>query len=261
MVGGLKMYDLKKLKELDAGYIATLSNRVDKPWGTIFSNKEMEEYWFANHVNIDGKVENPSLIIDEVVSFYHDLKIVPRFYIYNLEKQANLLAALQQANFKMEEWDDITQVWNNHVGSTVLPESCKVEEVTISNYDEALMILCEPEELGGVEVREKAFAVEFQDPHFTYYLLRENGIAVSLASVYRVDKQAKLETVATLEKHRGKGLVGKLVRQIQKEMHLLDVENLWVYPSGEKVAKVYNKYGFETIVNKKMLNALLETET
>jgi N-acetylglutamate synthase-like GNAT family acetyltransferase len=56
-----------------------------------------------------------------------------------------------------------------------------------------------------------------------------------------------MESVATLEEYRGRGLIGDLIHFIQKEATKREVKNLWVFPINEQIEKVYLKYGFHTV--------------
>jgi N-acetylglutamate synthase-like GNAT family acetyltransferase len=136
-------------------------------------------------------------------------------------------------------------------------ENVKIELVTKDNYSEALHIECSIKELGGKAVREKAFEVEFNHPNFEHYLLRYNGSACSTACIFVSGNQARMESVATLEEYRGKGLIGELIHFIQVEVAKMGLENLWVFPINEKVEKVYQKYGFRTITQLKTGHAFL----
>ncbi|SHM88104.1 FR47-like protein [Bacillus sp. bc15] len=56
-----------------------------------------------------------------------------------------------------------------------------------------------------------------------------------------------MESVATIKKFRDKGLIGELIHFIQSEVMHRGLDNLWVIPINEKIEKVYEKYGFETV--------------
>jgi predicted acetyltransferase len=57
-----------------------------------------------------------------------------------------------------------------------------------------------------------------------------------------------MESVATLEEYRGKGLIGYIIQHIQQQVYKQGFENLWVFPINERVEKVYIRYGFETFM-------------
>ncbi len=129
--------------------------------------------------------------------------------------------------------------------------------VTDQNYTEALHIECSIKEFGGKEVRDKAFAKEFNHPNFEHYLLRYNDAACATACLFVDGNQARMESVATLDEYRGRGLIGELIHSIQVEVDKKGLENLWVFPINEKIEKVYQKYGFRTVEKLKMGHAFL----
>ena len=61
-----------------------------------------------------------------------------------------------------------------------------------------------------------------------------------------------MESVATIEEFRGKGLIGEVIQFIQKEVINRRIKKLWVFPINESIEKVYQKYGFQTV--KKLTN-------
>ncbi|CAM2880347.1 GNAT family N-acetyltransferase [Paenibacillus sediminis] len=164
---------------------------------------------------------------------------------------------LKLRGFIMEELISPIQLWNNNLIHKERNESVSIEKVSENNFEEALAIECSIKEFGG-EVRKKAFQNEYKSPAFTHYLLRYNGVACSTASIFEHGKQARMESVATLEPFRGKGLIGELIYFIQTEVIYRGLENLWVLPINEKVEKVYQKYGFETAQKVIMGHAFLE---
>jgi N-acetylglutamate synthase-like GNAT family acetyltransferase len=121
-----------------------------------------------------------------------------------------------------------------------------IEKVTDANFEEALEIECSIKEFGGRKVREKAFTEEFTHPSFTHYLLRLDGIACVTACLFEYKDQVRMESVATKEEYRGKGLIGELIYFLQAEVKQRGLDHLWVFPINERVEKVYAKYGFGT---------------
>ncbi|PGM71274.1 GNAT family N-acetyltransferase [Bacillus cereus] len=252
------MTSLKNVLELDFAYLETFTSRIEKSWGSIFCNESNPYYYDANHAHVCVVSLDPQLIVDEVIHFYKTKNIVPRFYIYNLDMQEKLISELQIKNFGFEELISPVQLWNKKLTKKDKNEKVTIEKVSELNFEEALDIECNIKEFGGGEVRKKAFQEEFQHPAFTHYLLRYNGVACSIACIFEHEKQARMESVATIEKFRGKGLIGELIHFIQSEVMNRGLDNLWVIPINEKVEKVYEKYGFETVEKIKTGHAFLE---
>ncbi|MEC0242318.1 GNAT family N-acetyltransferase [Paenibacillus dokdonensis] len=237
----------QEILELDAAYLETFSTRIQRSWGSLFFNEQQANYYDANHAHISEACENPQRIIDEVVSFYKSRGIVPRFYIYNLELQQELIRTLTVNLFQQEELISPVQLWNRQLSDMSLGAGNTIETVTHANVQDALDIECGIKEFGGREVVEKTFMTQFNHPSFTHYLLRRDGIPASTACLMRHHDQARIESVATREAYRGKGLVGELIRFIQKEAMDRGHQKLWVFPINETVEKIYQKYGFQTI--------------
>ncbi|MFX3675210.1 MAG: GNAT family N-acetyltransferase [Paenisporosarcina sp.] len=242
---------------LNFAYLETFSKRTDTGWGSLFCNENQPVYYDANHAHISDAIVNPQLIIDEVVSFYESKKITPRFYLYNLDSLQNLISTLKLNHFGYEELISPVQLWDKQIREKDKNERVTIEIVTKSNYLETLLIECSIKEFGGKEVREKAFEQEFNHPSFVHYLLRYNGVACATACLFITNKQARMESVATLEEFRGRGLIGELIHYIQMEAVKKEIENLWVFPINENIEKVYQKYGFQTVEKLKTGHAFL----
>lgn len=251
------MNNLEEIFNLDFTYLSSFTQCLDREWGIFFYNEQQPDYYDANHAHIDRFVEKPDEVIKEVLSFYQSRGLVPRFYIYNLEVQGELISRLKANHFGYEELISPVQLWDKNIIESRILEEVTIELVTTDNFSEALEIECSIKEFGGRAVREKAFQQEFNNPQFTYYLLRYKGIACATACLFTAGKQARVESVATLEKYRGKGLIGHLIRHIQSEAAKRELANLWVFPINEKIEKIYQKYGFHTVEKLKMGHAFL----
>jgi N-acetylglutamate synthase-like GNAT family acetyltransferase len=232
---------------LDISYYETFTTRLDTSWGSIFCNENQPNYYDANHAHIIKECVHPQSVINEVISYYQSRKIIPRFYIYNLETQQNLISELKTKNFRYEELISPVQLWNNRVIEIVNNNRITIEKVTEENYQEALDIEGSIKEFGGKETIEKVYEEQFNHRSFSHYLLRYDGIACSTACIFEDGNQARMESVATIEEFRGIGLIGEVIQFIQKEVMNRGIKKLWVFPINESVEKVYQKYGFQTV--------------
>ena len=239
--------NMQTIHMLDIAYCETFTRRIDTSWGILFCNENQPDYYDANHARIMTACDNSHEVAEEVINFFQSKNIVPRFYIYDLENQQNLLTELKSRNFKYEELISPVQLWDNNIISIPTDPMVKIEKVTKENYREAIEIEGSIKEFGGLEVMEKVFEEQFNHPAFTHYLLRYDGVACSTACIFVDGNQARMESVATLEAFRGKGLIGQIIHYIQQEVTKKRIEKLWVFPINEAIEKVYQKYGFETV--------------
>ena len=240
------MLNLKELLKLDISYYETFSKRIDTSWGTLFCNENQPNYYDSNHAHIIDECLQPQSVIDEVIGYYQSKKIIPRFYIYNIENQQNLITELKTNNFRYEELISPVQLWNNRVTEIQNNKRVTIEKVTKENYQAALDIECSIKEFGGKETIEKVYKEQFNHSSYTHYLLRLDGAACSTACIFEDGEQARLESVATTKEFRGKGLIGEVIQFIQKEAVNRGIKRLWVFPINESIEKVYQKYGFQT---------------
>jgi GNAT superfamily N-acetyltransferase len=239
---------IKEIEELNFALLQSFSKKEDKTWGVLFYNQHQPDYYDANHAHVSGQLDQPEKVINQVITFYEDLNIIPRFYLYNLESLTSFINLLIEKGFHYEDFTEPVQLWNKDEIQLPLNKEVTIEKVTAKNYDDALSVECQIKEFGGKAVREKAFATEFNDQRYTHYLLKYKGKPCSTACLFVHGNQGRIESVATIEEYRGKGLIGLMLQYIQREAHSLKLEKLWVHPINEQVEKVYSRYGFKTIL-------------
>ncbi|MGM7703252.1 GNAT family N-acetyltransferase [Pseudalkalibacillus sp. Hm43] len=248
---------LKQIEELNFALLQSFSNKQDRTWGVLFWNKHQPDYYDANHAHVSEPPDHPEKVIDEVISFYEALNIIPRFYLYNVDSLTNFIALLKEKGFQFEDFSQPIQLWNKEVIQLPINSEVMIEKVTTKNYHDALTVECQIKEFGGKAVREKAFETEFNDQRYTHFLLKYNGTPCSTACLFVHGDQGRIESVATIEEFRGKGLIGSILQHIQKEAQTLQLEQLWVHPINERVEKVYSRYGFNTITTLQTGHAFL----
>lgn len=252
------MFSLEAVFKMDCAYLSTFTTKIDTSWGMLFYNENQPNYYDANHAHIQQICEHPMSVIDEVTSFYQDKGMIPRFYLYNVEQLHSFISVAKAKHYHYEEFNNPVQLWNHKVVEIETNSRVTIEKVTVDNYQEALEIEGSITEFGGMETIKKVFREQFNHPAFTHYLLRYEGIACSTACIFVYGDQARLESVATLEAYRGKGLIGALIQFIQNEIIKRKIMHLWVFPINETIEKIYQKYGFQTVANLKNGHAYLE---
>ncbi|MGE5702751.1 MAG: GNAT family N-acetyltransferase [Clostridia bacterium] len=233
--------------ELDLAYTLTFSSMEKRDWGYLFSNPDNPTHYDANHAQLSANPLNPQVVIEEVIAFYEQKGIIPRFYLQNVEALRDFIRLLQEAGFGYEEFEHAVQLWNGQVTEAAEDSRVSIEIVNDHNVHEALEVECSIAEFGGREVREKAFWLEYHNPAFTYYLLRVEGQPASTACLFRHGNHFRLENVATLEAYRGQGLIGMLIQHIQREVQKHEQCSFWIDPINERVEQVYSRYGFQTV--------------
>lgn len=248
---------IKEIEELNFALLQSFSNKQERPWGALFWNEHQPDYYDANHAHVSKQPDYPEKVIDEVISFYEGLNIIPRFYLYNLESLTSFIAQLKEKGFQFEDFSQPIQLWNKEVIQLPFHKDVTIENVTDKNYHEALWVECQVEEFGGKAVRKKAFESELNDKRYTHYLLKYNGTPCSTACLFVHGNQGRIESVATIKEYRGKGLIGLLLQHVQREAQRLQLEKLWVHPINERVEKVYSRYGFTTILTLQTGHAFL----
>lgn len=246
------------IEEIKLAHLESFTEKIKTSWGFLFCNEDNPNYYDANHAYIREVPNNPERVVNEVISFYEDKQIIPRFYIYNIEKQNKLLKELKKKGFKLEEFIDPIQVWNSKVEmEPKIDDDIVFEQVNSNNFNDALKVQCSIKEFGGKEVREKAFKTEFNNPNYSHFLLKYNNIPCSIACVFKYRNQGILENVAIVSEFRGNGLIGKLIYHIKSEVNKDKIDKLWVFPISKKVENIYQKYGFQTVDMMKTGHAFL----
>lgn len=239
------------VEESDIAYKRFFSRMEERSWGYLFINEENPLHYDTNHAHPSGTVTDPSeaeCIVREVAEFFETKGIFPRFYLYQPEQQKVLTSVLEAHNFKIELLPSPIQLWQGKVTELESLPEVRIEPVTRDNWEDCLLVESIPE-LGGREIREKAFALEIAHPAFEHYLLRIDGEPASTLCLLRAGAIMRIENVATLPAFRGRGLIGHLIRHAQERFLQMGGKQLWVCPINERVEQVYTRYGFETVGN------------
>jgi GNAT superfamily N-acetyltransferase len=234
--------------ETDLAMKQTFAAMEAKPWGYLFSNRGNPLHYDANHahIHIAPAPDQNESIVREVVRFYSEKEIFPRFYLYGQQEYQQLLDVLVHHQFRLEFFQTPVQVWTGAFAEVKPMSDIRIEPVTTENYEDCLLVES-IDEFGGRAVREKAFALEFRNPAYRHYLLRWKGEPASTACLFRAGDCVRVESVATVAGYRGRGLIGHLLRYVQEKFARMGAAHLLVCPINEQVEKVYQRYGFDTV--------------
>ncbi len=253
-----KMQKIEHIMQLDIDYIKSFSEMETCHEGVLFYNKEMPTYYDANHAHIWKKITDPDMFLKKIKNYYQSKSLIPRLYLYNVEENQACIEVLENHGFQYESFNDDVQCWNGEYLQLPHNPAIQIERVTDANMEEALDVEMSISTFGEPALIKKAFEETYHSPHFTYYLLRLDGTAVCTANIFVSGNQGRVESVATLESHRGRGLIGYILQHIQQESIKQGLEYLWILPINEQVAKVYDKANFKSVGKIKSIHAFTE---
>ncbi|WP_051967963.1 GNAT family N-acetyltransferase [Brevibacillus thermoruber] len=244
-------------EQTDIAYKRAFSGMEARSWGLLFVNEENPMHYDANHAHVFRPVAGEAeaeAIVRETTAFFSQRGIIPRLYVYAPEDKQPLIAALERHGFQTESLPAPMQLWQGVLADVRPMEGIAIEPVTAANYDDCLIVESIPE-LGGRDVREKAFAMEFAHPDFAHYLLRVDGEPASSLCLLRAGEYMRVENVATLPAFRGRGLIGHLLRHAQERFLETGGARLLVFPINDRVERVYRRYGFVAVGEVRTLHA------
>ncbi|WP_253958118.1 hypothetical protein [Metabacillus halosaccharovorans] len=178
------------IEALDIAYVSSFATKVERSWGFLFYNEKQPNYYDANHAHISTYNGHFEEIINEVIAFYQEKNLIPRFYLSNYKGKAEFIEMLKNKGFGFEEFDSPVQLWRREI--VIEPHSLiTIEKVTPENMQDAIHIECQIPELGG-SIREQAFKEEFSQDFYNHYLLKYNGIPCSTACIFFYNKRCKV---------------------------------------------------------------------
>ncbi|MEE3807385.1 GNAT family N-acetyltransferase [Lysinibacillus fusiformis] len=212
--------------------------------GVLFYNQSIPTYYDANHAQIWRKIEQPDAFLQAIKAFYQSKSLIPRIYLYNLEENHLCIEALEKHGFQYEHFVNEIQYWNGEYAILPPNPAIQIERVTDANMEEALAVEMSIAAFGEPSLIKKAFEQTYHSSHFTYYLLRLDGVACCSANIFVSGNQGRIESVATTENYRGRGLIGYMLQHIQQQSVKQALEDLWILPISEQVANVYDKANF-----------------
>ncbi|MET4561056.1 N-acetylglutamate synthase-like GNAT family acetyltransferase [Lysinibacillus parviboronicapiens] len=252
------MRNLEKIIQLDIDYIKSFSDMEKCAAGILFYNQEIPTYYDANHAHIWQKIEQVDCFLMDIKKFYVSKGLIPRMYLYNVEENQQCIEKLHVHGFQYETFTDDIQCWNGEFVQLPINPAIDIERVTDNNVQEALAVEMSISTFGEPALIKEAFYKTYQSPHFTYYLLRVNGVACCTADIFVAGNQGRVESVATIESFRGRGLIGYLLRHIQQQSMKAGIENLWIMPISAPVARVYAKLNFKSVGSVTSIHAFTE---
>ncbi|MCL1696565.1 MULTISPECIES: GNAT family N-acetyltransferase [unclassified Lysinibacillus] len=252
------MLNIEHIMQLDINYIKSFSRMETWHEGVLFYNQEMPTYYDANHAHIWKKIAEPDMFLQEIKNFYQSKSLIPRLYLYNLEDNQSCIEALEIHGFRYESFTDDVQLWNGEHSQLPHNPAIQIERVTDANMEDALAVEMSISTFGEPALIKKAFEETYHSPHFTYYLLRLDGEVCCTANIFVSGNQGRVESVATIESHRGRGLIGYILQHIQQESVKQGLKFLWILPINEQVAKVYDKANFKSVGTIESIHAFTE---
>lgn len=99
----------------------------------------------------------------------------------------------------------------------------------------------------------QAFADEMENKIAVYFTAKENGSVIGYCGFWQAADEADITNIAVLPQFRKQGVGGELLKSLIKkadEMGLVQI-NLEVRKSNEPAKRLYEKYGFEPIGERK----------
>ncbi|KOY83006.1 GNAT family N-acetyltransferase [Lysinibacillus macroides] len=252
------MYDLEQIMQLDIDYMKKISTIELCKEGAFAYNQALPNYYDANHAHIWRKIADPATFLQNIKDFYQTNSLIPRLYLYNLEDNPSCIKALEKHGFQYEYFIDNIQCWNSEYAPLTPNSAIQIERVTDANMEEALAVEMSITTFGEPSLIQQAFTQTYRSPHFTYYLLRLEGKACCSANIFVSGNQGRVESVATIEGYRGRGLIGYMLRHIQQQSVEWGLKHLWILPINEQVAKVYHRANFKSVGKIASIHAFTE---
>lgn len=252
------MLNLEHIMQLDIDYVKSFSEMEACKEGVLFYNKAIPTYYDANHAHVWRKIEKPAQFLEDIKMFYQSKSLIPRLYLYNLEDNQACMEALEMHGFQYEQFVNEIQCWNGEFRQLSPHPAIQIERVTDANLNEALAVEMSISAFGDPELIKMAFEQAYYSPSFTYYLLKLDGVPCCSANLFVSGNQGRIESVATIESHRGRGLIGYMLQHIQQQSVNQKLEQLWIWPINDQVAKVYDRSNFKSVGSIASIHAFTE---
>lgn len=237
----------KQFIELEKAQDNSLTTGYERDWGILYCDEQNPTYYDANHAHVELPLAHPETVISEVISFYEQRNLIPRLYVKNVEADPLFISLVQERGFMYEEFEDILQIWTGEIIPIETNEHIHIEKVTDKNEQDACEVMCGAPEMGGAELRRRAFENERKNSAYQHYVLYVAGEPASTACMIQHQDTVMLENVATLPRFRGKGLIRHLIVYMQRDLLERGVHILFVSPITEQVERVYERCGFQTL--------------
>lgn len=126
----------------------------------------------------------------------------------------------------------------------------EIQRMTVNDVDDVAELdkLC-----FTVPWSRQAFADEMENKIAVYFTAKDNGKVIGYCGFWQAADEADITNIAVLPQFRKQGVGGELLKSLIKkadEMGLVQI-NLEVRKSNEPAKRLYEKYGFEPIGERK----------
>jgi len=198
------------IAEIDREILKTLAPYQEREWGFVCWNTGNPTQYYTNHAQIIEPCSNVQAVIDEVIELYQGHGLVPRFFIYELERHGELMEALRERGFSFaKEGDTKYMRWAGETFADAVLEkptaSILIEPVNDGNAEAAFTVLSGVEEFEQGEFMRIAFEAERKNPLYYHYVLFANGQPAAFAQFLVSGGYVMIESVSTLPAFRGQG--------------------------------------------------------
>lgn len=235
------MIDINYIRQCETDFPKDFANTIDTYYGKLFYNADNKKSHDSNHAVILDLAADIDKTIDDIASFYENIKISPRIYSAYIPREEKILRPyFNKHGFIFREFDENQFFeWQN---SSTINTSDDITIRRVSEIDMRMgeMIWSEDESDRTVKVLRNHLRTD------SFHLLAGylGDVPVTMGSVKVMNGLSRVDDVLTHKKYRGKGYSRALINHMLKYHSSISKNRLYLYASNPTAIKIYRETGF-----------------
>lgn len=234
-----------------------ITSWIECLYGFLFYNVENKDSYDSNHALIfRDRVTDLDQVLEDIVQFYFEKGIRPSIY-----------QSITDDGYFEQIGDELTchgfNFWTEPQNYMVLLGENKIQpnpNITVqkvTRWDDAFAthIFEAAGEPWEIDVAKKAL----ENVNTLFFVAYDDGVPVGMTHCHVVDGVCRVDYLLVATNCRNKGVGRALIHYFVEYCAQNHIENCYLWPDGETVAKIYQEAGFRVVATKQAGRAVYRT--
>ena len=249
--------DLAKIYLEEDLFPKDITSWIERPYGFLFYNDENKESYDSNHALVfRNRVTELDQVLEDIVQFYSEKGIRPSIY-----------QSIADDGYFEHISDELTRhgfiFWTEPQNYMVLLGENKIQpnpNITVqkvTRWDDAFAthIFEAAGEPWEIDVAKKAL----DKANTLFFVAYDNSVPVGMTHCHVADGVCRVDYLLVATDCRNKGVGRALIHYFVEYCVQNNIENCYLWPDGETVAKIYQEAGFRVVATKQAGRAVYRT--
>jgi ribosomal protein S18 acetylase RimI-like enzyme len=237
--------NLSKLYQQENLFPRGFANFKETKYGILFYNEDIPNSYDANHAIILNYDCNLREAIENIKSFYLNLKIVPRIYqSFQSREEEKIFPLLKTKGFSIEEQKDnvlfIFDSKKKQLPDQIYPEVNRVADLS-NDFVSLIRLEYKTNRMHDV-IKRHLF-----NPNYYLFVYCLDHKPICIGSLNIMDSFSRIDDVLTHKEFRNRGIGTRLINHIVTFHSNISSNILYLYASDPTAIRIYKKLGFNEL--------------